>query len=95
MEKVINVTMTGFFFGFAPPPACGTVRVGPLAEGPYTVNYFLVMNDGAPSLESSAVLLVVGETIPTLSPLGTVTLSALVGLFTLMAFRLKRGRAPG
>lgn len=93
--KAINVTMTGFAFGFSPPAACGRVTVGPLGEGSYTVNYFLVMNDGAPSLESSAVLLVVGEAIPTVSPLGTATLSVLVGLSTLMAFRLKRRRAPG
>jgi hypothetical protein len=98
--NVINVTFAANFNGFLPTPvACGTAFAGPLAQGVYTVNlYILDLTVAGPvPFLAGTTSLVVGAapaapaTIPTNSVAG---LAVLASLLSLAACHYFRRRSP-
>jgi hypothetical protein len=90
--QAINVTLAGQFFGFQPPPACGTTTIGPLASGQYVVNYYLVVGSNGPVLQSSQALVVIPDPIPATTTLGIALLAAAVATLGVWASRRRTAR---
>ena len=94
--SVINVTLTGSFIPFDPPPPtqCLRTTVGPLTAGVYTVNAYLLdvfLPSAPPSLIATTSLVVLGtdSAIPTLGMSGLAVLILLVTIATRHATRTR------
>jgi hypothetical protein len=98
--NVINVTFASNFTGFLPPPAtCGTAFAGPLAQGVYTVNLYildLTVAGPVPFLAGTTSLVVgAGPSVPATIPTNSVAgLAVLALLLSLAACHYVRMRSP-
>lgn len=80
--NTIDVTMSGVTMGFSPPPWCGSVNLGSLPSQSYQVNYYLVRDGGAPTLQATLEFSV-ADIIPTMT-IGALFL--LAALLAVLAF---------
>lgn len=88
--NIIDVTLFGVLppQGLPPihPAACGSVRVGPLRSGHYTVNYLRSLNGATPTLQNSAALDVI-DVVPANTPIGLAILVLLLSAAAFVALR--------